>query len=98
MRRHLKDGGPAFPQLDISATERDGHGDLIEPITVASGGMSLRDWVAGLCIAAAFGDGENEALQTQEGESVADALTRHWEGVAQAAFCAADAFIKVRND
>lgn len=40
-------GGPAFPELSVVAGERDGHGDLIEPFTSASGGMSLRDWFAG---------------------------------------------------
>lgn len=37
------DGGPAFPQLEVIACERDGHGDLIEPFTAAVGGMSIRD-------------------------------------------------------
>ena len=41
------DGGPAFPQLTVETCERDGHGDVIEPFTSVSGGMSLRDWFAG---------------------------------------------------
>lgn len=43
MARLHDDGGPAFPQLEVIACERDGHGDLIEPFTAAAGGMSLRD-------------------------------------------------------
>ena len=46
MTKKIEDGGPAFPQLDVTACERDGHGDLIDPFTSISGGMSLRDWFA----------------------------------------------------
>lgn len=42
----IDDGGPAYPQLDVTSCERDGHGDLIDPFTSASGGMSLRDYAA----------------------------------------------------
>lgn len=41
------DGGAAFPQFDVVAGERDGHGDVIDAYTTATGGMSLRDWFAG---------------------------------------------------
>lgn len=40
-------GGPAFPQFDVVAGDRDGHGDAIEAYTTATGGMSLRDYFAG---------------------------------------------------
>ena len=40
------DGGPAFPQLSIESGERDGHGDLIDPITASHGGMTLRSYAA----------------------------------------------------
>lgn len=83
MSDEINDGGPAFP--------------LKEPLTSDSEGMSLRDWVAGQCIAAAFGDGQNEALHIQDGKSVADAVRRHWAGVAGAAFVAADAMIAARE-
>ena len=39
-------GGPAFPQFEVVAGERDGHGDIIEAYTVATGGMSLRAYAA----------------------------------------------------
>lgn len=45
--KKIDDGGAAFPQLEVTSGERDGHGDLIEPFTSAAGGMSLRDWFAG---------------------------------------------------
>lgn len=45
-----KDGGAAFPQLFVEACERDGHGDLIDPFTSSQGGMSLRDWFAGMAL------------------------------------------------
>ncbi|WP_449043766.1 hypothetical protein [Paracoccus versutus] len=50
----LADGGPAFPQLELVAGERDGHGDAIEAFTVATGGMTLRDWFAGQALAGYF--------------------------------------------
>lgn len=40
IRKKIEDGGPAFPQLDVTSCERDGHGDLIDPFTSAAGGMS----------------------------------------------------------
>ena len=45
-----EDGGPAFPQLSIVAGKRDGHGDLLDPITSSQGGMSMRDWFAGMAL------------------------------------------------
>lgn len=47
MTERKDDGGPAFPQFDVVAGERDGHGDVIDAYTTATGGMSLRDWFAG---------------------------------------------------
>ncbi|MDP2356851.1 MAG: hypothetical protein Q8M31_12425 [Beijerinckiaceae bacterium] len=41
---------PAFPQLSVEACERDGHGDLIEPFTSVTGGMTLRQYYAGLAL------------------------------------------------
>jgi hypothetical protein len=40
-------GGPAFPQFEVMSGERDGHGDMIDAYTCATGGMTLRDWFAG---------------------------------------------------
>lgn len=42
----IEDGGFAFPQLSIESGERNGHGDLIAPITASQGGMSKRDYFA----------------------------------------------------
>lgn len=52
--KKIEDGGPAFPQLDVTACERDGHGDLIDPFTSVSGGMSLREHFAGKVVQAAI--------------------------------------------
>lgn len=40
------DGGMAFPQLDVVAGERDGHGDPIEAFVQARGGITARDYFA----------------------------------------------------
>lgn len=39
-------GGAAFPQFEVVAGERDGHGDAIDTYTAAKGGMTLRDYLA----------------------------------------------------
>lgn len=54
VRKKIDEGGPAYPQLDVTALERDGHGDLIEPFTSVSGGMMLRDHFAGEAAQAAI--------------------------------------------
>lgn len=41
-----KTGGPAFPQFDVIAGDRDGHGDVIDAYTTATGGLTLRDYFA----------------------------------------------------
>ena len=74
-------GGPAFPELSVVAGERDGHGDLIEPFTSASGGMSLRDWFAGQVLAALAVNGTEAS----------------WDDDAVAAYAAADAMLKARE-
>lgn len=40
------DGGPAFPQFDVEAVERDGHGDTVLTGTV-HGGLTVRGYYAG---------------------------------------------------
>lgn len=50
------DGGPAFPNLRVVEGERDGHGDVIDLYTTATGGMSLRDRMAIGCMDLARAD------------------------------------------
>lgn len=75
-------GGPAFPQFDVVAGERDGHGDAIEAYTVATGGMTLRDWFAGQAMAGLLAN-------PQTGENS--------QAVIHAAFAAADAMLEARK-
>jgi len=42
----IENGGFAFPQFDVIAGERDGHGDVIDAYTCATGGISIRDYFA----------------------------------------------------
>ncbi len=72
----------AFPQLEVVADERDGHGDFIDPFTVASGGMSLRDYFAAAAMA---------------GMAVADPRQGEPEKLAQGAYACADAMLKQRE-
>lgn len=58
MKNCIDDGGPAFPQLSVEACARDGHGDLLEPFTSAHGGMTLRDWFAGMAMQGLIQSGE----------------------------------------
>ncbi len=78
-------GGSAFPRAG---------GELDKPID----GMTLRDWVMGQCIAAAFGGcSGDEVLTVEPGESEDDALRRYWAEVAKAAAIAADAMLEARK-
>lgn len=78
-------GGPAFPQLELVSGERDGHGDAIEAFTVATGGMTLRDWFAGQALSIVYmrfmsgadPDPEDLAIQTY---LIADAMLAAREG------------------
>jgi hypothetical protein len=79
-------GGPAFPR-----TVQAWNGNL-----TAYDGMTLRDWVMGQCIAAAFG-GCQDALTVNPGESEEDAMRRYWTDVAKAAAIAADAMLEARK-
>jgi hypothetical protein len=75
-------GGPAYPPLhNPKHHESD---------------TALRDWVAGKCLAQAFGRG-NEILHKFKGETFEEALARHWLDVAKASFVAADAFLEARK-
>jgi hypothetical protein len=78
MSNRIKDGGPAFPQ------DSDQYGPQ---------GMSLRDWIAGQCMAAAFGGDNSVRLDRRKDETIEDAMRRYWSGVAEAAVIAADAMI-----
>lgn len=90
--RVVEDGGPAFPQFDIDASQRDGHGDLIEPFTVASGGMSLRDWFAGQIINGIVSNREQWlAYMADRGATPAEAY------VAEVSYDLADAMLKARG-
>lgn len=87
------DGGPAYPQLSIEAGQRDGHGDLIDPITASKGGMTLRDAVAiaalqGMLSAGKDGKPRGELV---EGKPLA-------QGYVINAFGIADAFIAEREN
>lgn len=81
------DGGPAFPQLDMVAGERDGHGDIIEAYLCAAGGMTLRDWFAGQAITAC-------AVQTFRHDAPFDLNVRQ---AAAWAYGMADAMIAARG-
>jgi hypothetical protein len=79
-------GGRAFPRAAFESQ------NIIDD---GAAGMSLRDWVMGQCIAAAFG-AVNE-LHVADGETPDQARTRYWKDVSRAAAVAADAMIAVRD-
>jgi hypothetical protein len=82
MKQTPDNGGPAFPQFDVIAGDRDGHGDAIEAYTTATGGMTLRDWFAGQALA---------SMAHQFPENII------WSNVAFEAYEAADAMIAARK-
>jgi hypothetical protein len=69
-----KAGGPAFPQFEVVAGDRDGHGDAIEAYTCATGGMSLRDWFAGQALPALLMNGGTAMQTAKEAYECADAM------------------------
>lgn len=82
----IKDGGPAFPQLEVISCERDGHGDLIEPFTSVVGGITLHDWYAGQALIGllsgqyAGSSKYNFSEVPTEAHSIADAMIAAREG------------------
>lgn len=85
---HTADGGPAFPQFEVVAGERDGHGDILDAYTVARGGMSLRDWFAGQAINGA-------AYMLGVTEPVTAAMDRRT--LCQSAYAIADEMLRARK-
>lgn len=59
-------------------------------------GITLRDYIAVKCFAAVWGR-EDDELNVRDGETVDEAMHRHWSGVAVAAFIAADAMLEARD-
>jgi hypothetical protein len=76
------DGGPAFSRAAFEAENTFDDG---------ARGMSLRAWVMGQCMAAAFAC--DTELHFNDGETYDQARARHWRQVAEAAAIAADAVI-----
>ena len=59
MSEEINDGGPAFPEINTSLDyDRDRESHF--PNTYTSGGMSLRDWFAGMALQGIYAsDAEN---------------------------------------
>lgn len=85
-----QDGGAAFAH---SGT--DGHEGY--PGNLPQAGMSLRDWIAGQCMAACFGASASDPLTVAEGESVDQAMFNHWFDVSKGCYAAADAMLLARE-
>lgn len=81
-------GGSAFPGPSFTKSGHPSGHDM---------GMTLRDWVAGQCMAHAFGSLSETPLDKENGETVEAAMFRTWMTVAKSALIAADAFIAARS-
>jgi len=68
-------------------------GNDLEP---SQSGMTLRDYFASGVIAALV-SGPDEALDIAEGETVDQAIARHWLAEAKMAYLIADAMLKARE-
>lgn len=88
-----KTGGPAFPQFDVIAGDRDGHGDVIDAYTTATGGITVRDYFAAAALPAVIASTSagQHMLNIREGETVMSAIARD-------AFVLADAMIAAREE
>ena len=72
---------PAFPQLSIESGQRDGHGDLIDPITASIGGLTMRDYFAGqaltsMTIAPDYSAGPCNGVMAKRAYNIADAMLK----------------------
>lgn len=72
MRDINADGGPAFPQSDLS-----GYG--MGPSGTNNGGMSLRDWFAGQALAAMMGGAQNPEQAALFAYQAADEMMKERE-------------------
>lgn len=91
----INDGGPAFPQNDLSGY---GMGPVEIDGVYKMQGMSLRDWFAGQFLAGSATD--NAALDVSVAADQFDidaALSEHWANVARAAYIAADCMLAARS-
>ncbi|WP_339765044.1 hypothetical protein [uncultured Sulfitobacter sp.] len=59
-------------------------------------GMTLRDYFAAKVIAALI-SGPDEALEFKGGETIDEAIARHWLGEAKMAYLISDAMLKARE-
>lgn len=82
-----QDGGAAFPMLD-----HNGHS-----LVCREPGMSLRDWIAGQCMAAFFGATGNDPLMVADVESFDQAMFNHWFDISKGCYAAADAMLLARE-
>lgn len=109
MTSKIEDGGPAFPQHDLSAygfgpSERGEHGASGEPDDFGTRhytveGMSLRDYFAGQFISR-FANSDGEPLDVKDAADQFDvdcALREHWSHAARTAYIAADCMIAARK-
>ena len=88
MPNERKDGGPAFPQLDVVIGDRDGHGDVLDAYTQATGGMTLRDWFAGQALAGMLAQSHGGPKDWQVmghgwGEDCMNSLNKHETHIAR---------------
>lgn len=86
----INDGGPAFPQSDLSAY---GMG----PDRANNCGMSLRDWFAGQALVGEIANCGNESLHVNDGESIKAALARDAKRRAEWCYRQADAMLAARQ-
>jgi len=77
------DGGAAFPEIETDREHGECEGDGDIGRTYSYGGMSLRDWFAGMALVGAL---SNEAIEE-----------RGFSGEAKAAYMMAEAMLKERN-
>jgi hypothetical protein len=85
----INDGGPAFPQSDLSAY---GMG----PSETQNCGMTLRDWFAGQALAGLTSYAD-DPLRLQGDETVEEARQRFWRGLANVSYVIADAMLAARE-
>lgn len=73
----MSDGGPAFPQYFVYEPDKGQYGQYTSADEVGFGGMSLRDWFAGMALAALLrtpSSGEDYKTMGEMSYQLADAM------------------------
>jgi len=90
------DGGPAFPQPCFVNLDDD-HPTLLRGNIECAGGMSLRDWFAGMALQGRLASMSDRVMREVQLKTATDCGKSLLDSMATLSYCAADAMLKARE-